>query len=316
MNENAKTELTTVEQNQDNTYAKFVVEPLPRGYGITIGNSLRRILLSSLPGAAVTSIKIDGTPHEFSTIPGVVEDVTQIILNIKGVHLKLHNADTAQIIIDKSDKGVVCAKDIILGTDIEVLNPEQPIATLNGQGRLYIEMNVGVGTGWRPADKNKSDKLPFGTIPIDSIFSPVPKVNFTVEDTRVGNVTDYNKLTLEIWTNGAMTPAEALSMSAKILIEQFSLFAGTSVPSMTFGLSHQGGSSSENSQLNKPIEEIELSVRSSNCLKRANIKTVGDLVAMTEDELSRVRNLGKKSLEEIIEKLGEMGFQLKANDNK
>ncbi|MBQ3848509.1 MAG: DNA-directed RNA polymerase subunit alpha [Clostridia bacterium] len=316
MNENAKTELTTVEQNQDNTYAKFVVEPLPRGYGITIGNSLRRILLSSLPGAAVTSIKVDGTPHEFSTIPGVVEDVTQIILNIKGVHLKLHNADTAQITIDRSDKGVVYAGDIIHGSDIEILNPEQPIATLNGQGRLYIEMNVGVGTGWRPADKNKSDKIPFGTIPIDSIFAPVPKVNFTVEDTRVGNVTDYNKLTLEIWTNGAMTPADALSMSAKILIEQFSLFAGTSVPSMTFDLSHQGGNSSENSQLNKPIEEIELSVRSSNCLKRANIKTVGDLVAMTEDELSRVRNLGKKSLEEIIEKLGEMGFQLKSNDNK
>ena len=313
-----KPRIECVEQNADLTYGKFVVEPLQRGYGITIGNSLRRILLSSLPGAAVTSIKVDGTPHEFSTIPGVVEDVTQIILNIKGINLKLHSVDSATMSIDSSEKGTVCAKDIIHDSTVEILNPEHHIATLNGEGRLHIEMVVGTGTGWRPAEKNKNAGAPFGTIAVDSIFAPVPKVNFIVEDTRVGNITDFNKLTLEVWTNGAMTPMEAVSHSARILIEQFKLFtdlANTDDMADMTGDTTREDTNSESS-LDIPIEEMDLSVRSFNCLMRAGINTVGDLVEKTDEEMLKFRNLGKKSYEEVIQKLANMGLSLKPNDNK
>ena len=219
--------IEVAEISDDKKYGRFVVEPLERGYGTTLGNSLRRILLSSLPGSAALNIKIKGACHEFTTIPGVVEDVTEIILNIKSVAFKIYSNDpgtTKVVSISKSDKGEVTAADIICDSDIEVLNPEQHIATLNGDAELSIEMEVGTSTGWRPADKNKTPNMPFSVIPIDSLFSPVPKVNYYVENTRVGNVTDYDKLTLEVWTNGAMTPKEAISESAKILIDQFSLF--------------------------------------------------------------------------------------------
>ncbi len=319
MNEIEKVKIECVETDDAERYGKFVVEPLERGYGTTLGNSLRRILLSSLEGSAVVNIKIDGTCHEFSTIPGVVEDVTEIILNIKQVGFKLFSNDESKFVrIDKTERGPVFASDIICDSDVEILNPDLHIATLNGDGRLLIEMELGTSVGWRTAEKNKKNNLPNGVIPIDSIFSPIKKVNYTVENTRVGNVTDYDKLTLEVWTNGALTPKEAISQSAKILINQLSVFVNLDEEEIVVEVPVSKGNDETVSQKEKilemNIEELDLSVRSYNCLKRAAINTVEDLVNKTEDDMMKVRNLGRKSLEEVIFKLKSLGLSLKNSD--
>ena len=305
-----------VDCNENGTYGKFVIEPLERGYGITLGNSLRRVMLSSLPGAAVTSIKIDGVRHEFSTIPGVVEDVTQIVLNIKNVAFKMYEGTSCTVTIDTSKEGEVTAEDIICGSEVIVLNKDQHIATLNGESRLSIEMTVSVGTGWLSADKNKSFDKPNGVISTDSIFSPVKKVNFVVENTLVGNVTDYDKLSIEIWTDGSVTPEDSLKLGAQILIEQLSIFVNSADSENDYIESvAEENASNQEKVLEMSIEELDLSVRSSNCLKRANIHTVGDLVKKTEDEMMKVRNLGKKSFVEIQHKIAAMGLQFKNSNN-
>ena len=318
MNEIEKPRIECVATDEFERYGKFVVEPLERGYGTTLGNSLRRILLSSLPGSAALNIKIKGACHEFTTIPGVVEDVTEIILNIKSVAFKIYSNDpgtTKVVSISKSDKGEVTAADIICDSDIEVLNPEQHIATLNGDAELSIEMEVVTSTCWRPADKNKTPNMPFSVIPIDSLFSPVPKVNYYVENTRVGNVTDYDKLTLEVWTNGAMTPKEAISESAKILIDQFSLFVNLDEEKEIKHVVVEKDISGKTEKiLEMNIEDLDLSVRSYNCLKRASVNTVGDLSDKTEEEMMKVRNHGRKSLEEVIQKLESLGLSLRKED--
>lgn len=318
MNEIVKPRIECVATDEFDRYGKFVVEPLERGYGITLGNSLRRILLSSLPGSAALNIKIKGACHEFTTIPGVVEDVTEIILNIKSVAFKIYSNDpeaTKIVSISKSEKGEVTAADIVCDSDIEVLNPEQHIATLNGDAEFSVELEVGTSTGWRPADKNKTPNMPFSVIPIDSLFSPVPKVNYNVENTRVGNVTDYDKLTLEVWTNGAMTPKEAISESAKILIDQFSLFVNLDEEKETKHVVVEKDLSGKTEKiLEMNIEDLDISVRSYNCLKRASVNTVGDLADKTEEEMMKVRNLGRKSLEEVIQKLESLGLSLRKED--
>ena len=313
-----KPTIECVFSNEDPNYGKFVVEPLERGYGTTLGNSLRRILLSSLPGVAVTSVKIDGILHEFSTIPGVKEDVTEIILNIKQVAFKIYSEDpsaTKIVTISKSEKGEVTAADIVCDSEIEVLNPDQHIATLNGDDELSIEMEVGTAKGWRTADKNKTANMPFGVIAIDSLFSPVPKVNYYVENTRVGNVTDYDKLTLEVWTDGSLRADEAVSMSAKVLIEHLELFLDLAEGiSETKSIMAVKSDNEKEKVLDLTIDELDLSVRSFNCLKRAGINTVEDLINKTEEEMMKVRNLGRKSLEEVIAKLDSFGFTLKKED--
>ncbi|MBP3392276.1 MAG: DNA-directed RNA polymerase subunit alpha [Clostridia bacterium] len=315
MNEIVKPNIECVETDELETYGKFVVEPLERGYGITLGNSLRRILLSSLPGSAALNVKIEGVRHEFSTIPGVVEDVTEIILNIKNIGFKLYTNETKHVTLSASKKGVVTAGDIACDAEIEVLNPDQYIATLNGDGTLEISMEVGTATGWCSADKNKQPNMPFGVIPIDSIFTPVKKVNFNVENTRVGNVTDYDKLTLEVWTNGAVTPKEAISQSAQILTEQLSLFVNLTETGETREVVISPDLSDKKEKLlEMNIEDLDLSVRSFNCLKRAQVNTVEDLVNKTEEDMMKVRNLGRKSLEEVICKLESMGFSLKKSE--
>ncbi len=318
MNEIEKPRIECVATDEFDRYGKFVIEPLERGYGTTLGNSLRRILLSSLPGSAAVNIKIKGACHEFTTIPGVVEDVTEIILNIKSVAFKIYSDDldmTKVVTISKTERGEVTAADIICDSDIEVLNPEQHIATLNGDAEFSVELEVGTSKGWRPADKNKTPNMPFSVIPIDSLFSPVPKVNYYVENTRVGNVTDYDKLTLEVWTNGAMTPKEAISASAKILIDQFSLFVNLDEEKEIRHVVIEKDLSGKTEKiLEMNIEDLDLSVRSYNCLKRASVNTVGDLADKTEEEMMKVRNLGRKSLEEVIQKLESLGLSLKKED--
>ncbi len=315
MNEIEKPKIECVATDELETYGKFVIEPLERGYGITLGNSLRRILLSSLPGAAIMNIKVEGARHEFSTIPGVVEDVTEMILNLKGVGFRLYAEGTKIVRIEASERGVVTAGDIICDSDVEVLNPDHHIATLNGDGRLCVEMEVGTGTGWRSADKNKKPNQAFGVIPIDSIFTPVKKVNYTVENTRVGNVTDYDKLSLEVWTNGALTPKEAISQSAKILVEQLALFVNLTEEEEVREIEIDKDISGKKEKiLEMNIEELDLSVRSYNCLKRAAVNTVEDLVNKTEDEMMKVRNLGRKSLEEVLHKLASLGLSLRKSD--
>ncbi len=315
MNEIVKPNIECVETDELETYGKFVVEPLERGYGITLGNSLRRILLSSLPGSAALNVKIEGVRHEFSTIPGVVEDVTEIILNIKNIGFKLYTDETKLVSLSVAKKGVVTAGDIVCDSEIEVLNPDQYIATLNGDGALNIEIEVGTATGWCSADKNKQPNMPFGVIPVDSIFTPVKKVNFNVENTRVGNVTDYDKLTLEVWTNGALTPKEAISQSAQILTEQLALFVNlTETGAPREVVISPDLSDKKEKLLEMNIEDLDLSVRSFNCLKRAQVNTVEDLVNKTEEDMMKVRNLGRKSLEEVICKLQSMGFSLKKSD--
>lgn len=309
-----KPRIECVESAPDGTYGRYVVEPLERGYGITLGNSLRRILLSSLPGAAVTSVKIDGVLHEFSIVPGVVEDVTEIILNIKGLAIKMHSDETRTITIDAKGPGVVTAGDIIADQNIEILNPDYHIATLSDDAHLVMEMTVNKDRGWQPADKNKIFAQNIGVIPIDSIYSPVTKVNYTVENTRVGKITDYDKLTLDVWTDGTISPDDAISFGAKILCDHLSLFVNLTENVMPSTIVVNKGESDAPTVLNTNIEELDLSARSFNCLKRAGINTVADLTNKTEDEMMKVKNLGKKSLDEVRLKLEAMGLSL-ANEN-
>lgn len=303
-----KPNIECVERSEDNTYAKFVVEPLERGYGITLGNSLRRILLSSLPGSAVTSVKIEGVLHEFSTIPGVLEDVTEIILNIKSLALKAHTDELCVLRLECEGEQVVTAGDIITGPDIEILNPDLKIATLDKDGRLYMEMTVERSRGYVPAERNKKPDHAIGVIPVDSIFSPIYKVNYVVEDTRVGMMTDFDKLTLEVWSNGSITPQEAISLAAKILSEHLNLFIGLTDHLDGVEIMVEKEEEAKDKVLEMTIEELDLSVRSYNCLKRAGINTVEELTQRTEEDMMKVRNLGRKSLEEVQNKLKELNL--------
>ena len=315
MSDKVQPNIECVETDELETYGKFVVEPLLRGYGITLGNSLRRILLSSLPGSAALNVKIEGVSHEFSTIPGVVEDVTEIVLNIKNVGFKLYSEGNKMVSLKASERGVVTAADIKCGSDVEILNPDQYICTMNGDGVLDIQMEVGTATGWRSADKNKTENMAIGVIPIDSIFSPVKKVNYYVENTRVGNMIDFDKLTLEVWTNGALTPKEAIGQSAQILVDQLGLFMDLNSPRpLRTSVVDNAVQEIDGGSLEMTIDDLDLSVRSYNCLKRAGVNTVGDLVNKTEDEMMKVRNLGRKSLEEVILKLNSMGLSLKQSE--
>lgn len=314
-----KPKIEIAEISEDNRYGKFICEPLERGYGTTFGNSLRRMLLSSLEGAAITSIRIDGVLHEFSTIPGVRDDVTNIVLNLKELCLKMAGNEPRIIRIDVEGEKEVTAADIICDADIEILNPDLHIATVNEDGKLKIEMTVERGRGYVPADKNKKPDDTIGVIPIDSIFSPVKRVNYTVQDTRVGNVTDYDRLILEVWTDGSLRPEEAVSKAAGILVMHLKLFQNMDgLPEeeeeeeATFPEEEEDDSSKV---LDMTIEDLDLSVRSFNCLKRANITTVADLAEKTEDDMMKVRNLGRKSLEEVKKKLEELGLTLKQNND-
>ncbi|MCL5781128.1 MAG: DNA-directed RNA polymerase subunit alpha, partial [Firmicutes bacterium] len=303
-----KPKIEIVEQSEDNMYGKFVVEPLERGYGITLGNSLRRILLSSLPGAAVTSVKIDGVLHEFSTVPGVREDVTDIILNLKNLCLKIHSDEEKVLRVEAQTEGPVTAGDIIHDADVEILNPELHLATLDTGGRLFMEITVNKGRGYASAEKNKKGEHIIGVIPVDSIYTPVRKVNYTVENTRVGQITDYDKLTLEVWTNGSIRPDEATSLSAKILSEHLRLFIGLTETVNDVEIMVEKEEEQKDKILEMTIEELDLSVRSYNCLKRAGINTVEELIQRNEEDMMKVRNLGKKSLEEVVNKLHELGL--------
>ncbi len=309
-----KPKIECVEVNEDKNYAKFVVEPLERGYGITLGNSLRRVLLSSLPGAAVTSVKIEGVLHEFSTIPGVVEDVTDIILNLKLLALKIYTDEPLVVRVDAQGPGEVLASDIISNSQVEVLNPDLHLATLENDAHLVMEINVERGRGYRPAEKNKKEDHIIGIIPVDSIFSPVRKVNYTVTDTRVGQITDYDKLNLEVWTDGSIVPDEAISLSAKILNDHLKLFIGLTEKIRDVEIMVEKEEEERDKILDMSIEELDLSVRSYNCLKRAGINTVGELITKTEEDMMKVRNLGKKSLEEVDEKLKSLGLSLRKVD--
>ncbi|MDD5823737.1 MAG: DNA-directed RNA polymerase subunit alpha [Firmicutes bacterium] len=304
----------TKEIDESGHYGKFVIEPLERGYGTTLGNCMRRILLSSLPGAAITTVKIDGILHEFSTIPGVTEDVTEIILNLKRLAVKINGDEDKRAIINAVGPKEVTAADIIIDADTEIFNPDLHIATLADNATLVMEMNIATGKGYRPADMNKDDNTPIATIPIDSIFTPVKKVNFTVENTRVGQITDYDRLVLEIWTDGSIAPEEGMSIGAKIIQEHLDLFIGlgSDVNEMKFMIEKDEDKQAK--ALVMAIEELELSVRSFNCLKRAGINTVEELTQRTEDEMMKVRNLGLKSLVEVKNKLAELGLSLKAGD--
>ncbi len=305
-----KPKIECVESTEDNTFGKFVVEPLERGYGITLGNSLRRILLSSLPGVAVTSIKIDGVLHEFSTVPGVIEDVTEIILNVKNISMKLFSDGPKIVYIDADGEGPVTAGDIKADSDVEILNPDLHICTLNGESRFYMELVLNKNRGYIPAEKNKQAGQPIGIIPVDSIYTPVRKVNYTVENTRVGQITDYDKLTLEVWTNGSIKPDEAISLGAKIMSEHLNLFIDLSDHAKHTEIMVEKEETMKEKVLEMTIEELDLSVRSYNCLKRAGINTVEDLTNKTEEDMMKVRNLGRKSLEEVLQKLNALGLSL------
>jgi len=309
-----KPRVDCVDKNEDGTYGKFVVEPLERGYGTTLGNSLRRVLLSSLTGVAVTSVRIEGVLHEFSTIPGVREDTTDIILNIKGLALKMYGDGSQIIRLEAKGEGEVTARDIIAGPDIEILNPDLHIATLESDGRLFMEMTVEQGRGYVPAERNKKAEQVIGDIPVDSIFSPIYKVNYTVEDTRVGQQTDYDRLILEIWGNGVIPPDEAVSDAAQVITKYLRLFIDLTEIQEEEEPEPEEEDDEQNKNLEMPIEELELSVRSYNCLKRAGINTVQDLTQRTVDEMMKVRNLGKKSLEEVEHKLEELDFALKKSE--
>ena len=292
-----KPKMVTADISDDGRYGKFVWEPLERGYGITLGNSLRRVLLSSLPGAAVTSVKIEGVLHEFSTIPGVREDVADIILNIKGLCLKLHGDEPKVLRIECSGEQEVTAANIIADADVEILNPELHIATLDTDAVFNMEINVDKGLGYVPADKNKRADQPIGVIPVDSIYSPITRVKFGVTDTRVGNVTNYDKLTLEVWTDGSVEPDTAVSMASGIMIDYLKMFQPAGTGSVS-------------------IDDLDLSVRSNNCLRRAGINTVDELIQRTEEDMMKVRNLGRKSLEEVKKKLSDMGLSLRKSEEE
>lgn len=309
-----KPKIECVEISDDAVYGKYVVEPLERGYGTTLGNSLRRILLSSLPGVAATSVKIDGVLHEFSTIPGVKEDVTEIILNIKNIAAQLHSEGPKVVYIEAEGEGDIKAKDIKADADVDILNPDLHIATLNPEAKLYIEITLNKGRGYVAAEKNKLSGQPIGIIPVDSIYTPVHKVNYTVENTRVGQVTDYDKLTLEIWTNGTIKPDEAISLGAKILSEHLNLFIDLSDQAKNTEIMVEKEETKKEKVLEMTIEELDLSVRSYNCLKRAGINTVEDLINRSEEDMMKVRNLGRKSLEEVIQKLEALGLSLAPNE--
>jgi DNA-directed RNA polymerase subunit alpha len=291
-------------------FGKFVAEPLERGFGITIGNSLRRVLLSSLQGAAITSVKIDGVLHEFSTLPGVKEDVTEIILNLKEVRLKLHTDGPKTIRVKAEGVKELKAGDFITGDSVEVLNPDHHIATLTRDGKLNMEMTVKMGRGYVPAERNKDENQPIGTVPLDAIFSPIRKVNYTVTNARVGQITDYDKLTLEVWTDGSLNPEEAVAYAAKILKDQISIFITFDEGTEEAAAGEQEEIEGLNENLFRSVDELELSVRSANCLKHANIKLIGDLVQKTEAEILATKNFGRKSLNEIKEILSEMGLSL------
>ena len=300
--------------NEDPNYGKFVVEPLERGYGTTLGNSLRRILLSSLPGVAVTSVKIDGILHEFSTIPGVKEDVTEIILNLKKLAIKLNGENTKRVLINAIGPKEVTAADILGDSDVEIFNPELHIATLEENATLIMEINMARGRGYVPAEMNKDENTPISVIPTDSIFTPVRKVNFTVENTRVGQVTDYDKLVLEIWTDGSIAPSEGVSIGAKIMQEHLNLFVELTDSTEGLEIMVEKEENQKEKALEMTIEELELSVRSFNCLKRAAINTVEELTHRSEEDMMKVRNLGKKSLDEVKHKLDELGLSLRQSD--
>lgn len=303
-----------IESNEDGTYGKYVVEPLERGYGITLGNAMRRILLSSLPGVATTSIKIDGVLHEFSTVQGVKEDVTELILNLKSLALTMEGEGPKTIYIDAQGPGVVTGADIKTDGDVEVVNKNLHIATLDTNGKLYMELTVNRGRGYVTQNKNKSNELPLGSIAIDSIYTPVKRVNFIVENTRVGQITDYDKLTIEIWTNGTIKIDEAISLSSKILIEHFKLFMSLGVATNDVEIMVEKEEDKKEKVLEMTVEELDLSVRSYNCLKRAGINSVQELAGKSMDDMMKVRNLGKKSLEEVERKLKDLGLSLKLSD--
>ena len=309
--------ITTVELKSDGSYGKFVIEPLERGYGTTLGNSLRRVLLSSLPGVAATSVKIDGVLHEISVIPNVKEDVPEIILNIKGITAKLHTDSPKTVILEATEEGEVKAGDIKCDADIEILNKDHHLAYVEAGGALKMELTFGHGRGYVSGEKNKAalQNPPIGLICVDSIYTPVYKVNYTVENTRVGSMSDFDKLTLEVWTDSTISARDAVSLGAKILCDHFALFTDLSDTLDGRPIVVEKSADPQSTVLDMTIEELDLSVRSFNCLKRANINTVADLISKTEDEMMKVRNLGRKSLEEVIGKLEAMGLSLADEEN-
>ncbi len=315
-----KPNIEIAELSENKKYGRFVVEPLERGYGTTLGNSLRRIMLSSLPGTAVSQIKIDGVLHEFSSIPGIKEDVTEIIMNVKSLAIR-NNSDSDDpktAFIDYEGEGVITGADIQADPDIEIVNPEQVIATVGAGAdtRFYMEMTITNGRGYVGADRNRSEDQPIGVIPVDSIYTPVERVNMTVEDTRVGQVTDYDKLTLDVYTNGALGPDEALSLAAKVLSEHLNLFINLSENARTAEIMVEKEDNEKEKVLEMNIDELELSVRSYNCLKRAGINTVEELCARTPEDMIKVRNLGRKSLEEVLNKLKDLGLSLTPSEEQ
>ncbi len=313
-----KPNIEIAEISEDKKYGRFVVEPLERGYGTTLGNSLRRIMLSSLPGAAVSQVKIEGVLHEFSSIPGVKEDVTEIIMNIKNLAIRNNSTsdDPKTAYIEFEGEGVVKASDIQVDSDIEIMNPDLVIANLNGGAdcKLYMELTITKGRGYISSDKNKTEDTPIGVIAVDSIYTPIERVNLKVENTRVGQITDYDKLTLDVYTNGTIQPEEAVSLAAKVLSEHLSLFVDLSERGIQADVMAEKPSDSKGKVMDMNIDELELSVRSYNCLKRAGINTVEELCNKTADDMMKVRNLGRKSLEEVLAKLTELGLQLKAGE--
>ncbi|RWR10644.1 DNA-directed RNA polymerase subunit alpha [Siminovitchia fortis] len=309
-----KPKIETIEISEDARHGKFVIEPLERGYGTTLGNSLRRILLSSLPGAAITSIQIEGVQHEFSTVEGVVEDVTSIILNLKKLALKIYSDEEKTLEIDVQGEGEVKGSDIMHDSDVEILNPELHIANLAANANFRVRMTAQRGRGYTPADMNKRDDLPIGVIPIDSIYTPVSRVNYQVENTRVGQMTNYDKLSLDVWTNGSISPEEAISLGAKILTEHLNIFVGLTDEAQHAEIMVEKEEDQKEKVLEMTIEELDLSVRSYNCLKRAGINTVQELANKTEEDMMKVRNLGRKSLEEVKGKLDELGLELRKDD--
>ena len=313
-----KPRIETTELSENGRFGRFVVEPLERGFGNTLGNSLRRVLLSSLEGVAVTSIKIDGVLHEFSTIPGVKEDVTAIVLNMKGLIAKLHTNGPKTVEINAEGPCIVTAESIKNDAEVEILNPEMHIATLGEGAKLYMEITLNKGRGYVSSDRNKAEMAGnasiIGVLPIDSIYTPVLKVNYTVENTRVGQITDYDKLTLDVWTNGVINAQEAVSLAAKVLTEHLNLFVNLSDKGTNTEIMIEKNDQGKEKVLEMTIEELDLSVRSFNCLKRAGINTVEDLINKSEDDMMKVRNLGRKSLEEVVEKLNSLGFQLQTDE--
>ena len=310
-----KPRIECIDSQDDVSYGKYIVEPLERGYGTTLGNSLRRILLSSLPGTAATSIKIAGVQHEFSTVPGVKEDVTEIVLNVKKIIAKLHCQGTKTVYIDAAGECEVTAGDIKADGEVETLNPEQHICSLGPDASFNMEITLSHGRGYVPSDKNKTPNMPIGTIAVDSIYTPVYKVNYTVENTRVGNMTDYDKLTLEVWTDSTISARDAVSLGAKILSDHLSLFTNLSETVASKPTMAEKAETHRDKVLEMTIEELDLSVRSFNCLKRANINNVEDLISRTGEDMMKVRNMGRKSLEEVQNKLAMMGLSLASDDS-